>query len=174
MSKWSMTVLLLLAPLAQAAPPSDEQVLQLLQASQARAGLETYMDGFEQNSLTQLQRSMPELMRDPQSRLEMQQMLADTAQQLRQQLDWQVLEPRYIRMYQQVMTADEVEAMTRFYRSPEGASAMTKMPQLMALSQEMVYEMVGELMRKQPSLPRRGPAPVMQPPMIQAPVVDSP
>lgn len=50
---------------------------------------------------------------------------------------------------------------------------MAKMPQLMALSQEMVYEMVGEMMRKQHSLPPRSPAPV-QAPMIEAPVVDVP
>ena len=173
MSKWSLVSVLLLPALAYAAPPSDQQVRQLLQASQARAGLDSYMAGFEQNSLAQLQRSMPELMADAQSRREMQAMVAETAQQLREHLDWQVLEPRYIHMYQQVLTAAEVEAMTRFYRSAEGASAMAKMPQLMTLSQEMVYEIVGELMRKQPSLSPRGPAPV-QAPMIEAPVVDVP
>ena len=162
MLKWLMFGLLLLAPLAHAAPPSDQQVRQLLQASQARAGLDSYMAGFEQNSLAALQRSMPELMGDAQSRQQMQAMVAETAQQVRQHLDWEVLEPRYIRMYQQVMTAAEVEAMTRFYRSPEGASAMAKMPQLLALSQEMVYEMVGDLMRRQRPLPPGGPAPVME------------
>lgn len=173
MLKCSLVCLLLLAPLAHAAPPSDQQVRQLLQASQVRAGLDSYMAAFEQNSLAALQRSMPELMVDAQSRQEMQAMVDETAQQVRKHLDWQVLEPRYIHIYQQVMTATEVEAMTRFYLSPEGASAMAKMPQLMALSQEMVYEMVGEMMRKQHSLPPRGPAPV-QAPMIEAPVVDVP
>jgi uncharacterized protein len=161
MLKWSLVCLFLLPALAYSAPPSDQQVRQLLLASQARAGLDTYMEGFEQNSLAALQRSMPEVMADARSRQEMQAMVAETAQQLREQLDWEVLEPRYIRMYQQVMTAAEVEAMTRFYRSPEGASAMAKMPQLMTLSQEMVYEVVGELMRKQRPLPQRGTAPVM-------------
>src|SRR5690606_4043471 len=103
MLKWSLVCLLLFAPLAHAAPPSDQQVRQLLQASQVRAGLDSYMAAFEQNSLAQLQRSMPELMADAQSRREMQAMVAQTAQQVRQHLDWQVLEPRYIHIYQQVM-----------------------------------------------------------------------
>lgn len=170
MLKWSLVSLLLLPALAYAASPSDQQVRQLLQA---RAGLDSYMAGFEQNSLAALQRSMPELVADARSRQEMQAMVAETAQQLREHLDWEVLEPRYIRLYQQVMTATEVEAMTRFYRSAQGASAMAKMPQLMTLSQEMVYEIVGELMRNQRPLAPSGPAPV-QAPMIEAPVVDVP
>lgn len=71
-------------------------------------------------------------------RVRMQDILAKTNAITRKHLSWQALEPIMRRIYAQVFSKREVDAMVAFYSTPEGTSMLKKMPQAMALSmQEM-------------------------------------
>ena len=55
----------------------------------------------------------------------------------REQMDWKVLEPEYTRVYLEVFTEPEVRDLIAFYQTPLGQKMLTKMPLLMAKSNEL-------------------------------------
>jgi hypothetical protein len=55
----------------------------------------------------------------------------------REQMAWSTLEPEFTRIYLEVFTEAELRDMTAFYRTPLGQKLLTKMPVLMAKSNEM-------------------------------------
>ena len=54
----------------------------------------------------------------------------------REQMDWKVLEPEYTRIYLEVFTEPEVRELIVFYETPLGQTMLTKLPLLMAKSNE--------------------------------------
>lgn len=55
----------------------------------------------------------------------------------REQLDWKILEPEFTRVYLEVFTEREVRELTDFYQTPLGQKMLTKLPALLASSNEM-------------------------------------
>lgn len=55
----------------------------------------------------------------------------------REQMDWKVLEPEFTRVYLEVFTEPEVRELVVFYQTPLGQRLLTKMPVLMARSNEL-------------------------------------
>jgi hypothetical protein len=56
---------------------------------------------------------------------------------LKEQMDWNTLEPEYARLYLEVFTEKETRDITAFYQTPLGQTMLTKMPVLMAKSSEL-------------------------------------
>ena len=67
-------------------------------------------------------------------RAHMQQVLAKSDAIVQKHLSWQTLEPVFRKVYTQVFSKQEVDAMIAFYSSAEGASILKKSPQALALS----------------------------------------
>ncbi|GLC25934.1 DUF2059 domain-containing protein [Roseisolibacter agri] len=55
----------------------------------------------------------------------------------REQMDWKVLEPEFMRVYLEVFTEPEVRELIVFYETPLGQKMLTKLPALMAKSNEL-------------------------------------
>src|SRR5262245_8944096 len=55
----------------------------------------------------------------------------------REQMAWSTLEPEYTRLYLEVFTEVELREMIAFYQTPLGQKLLTKMPVLMAKTNEM-------------------------------------
>lgn len=55
----------------------------------------------------------------------------------REQLAWSVLEPEYTQLYLEVFSEQEVRDLVAFYQTPLGRTMLTKMPALMARTNEM-------------------------------------
>ena len=60
----------------------------------------------------------------------------------REQMAWKVLEPEYTRVYLEVFTEPEVRELIAFYQTPLGQKMLTKMPLLMAKSNELAARRV--------------------------------
>lgn len=61
-------------------------------------------------------------------------------------LSWAALEPIMRKVYAQVFSKQEVDAMVAFYSSPEGSSILKKAPQAMALSMQEMQPLVRDTM----------------------------
>lgn len=57
---------------------------------------------------------------------------------VQKRMSWEVLEPVIRKVYAQVFSKQEVQAMTTFYASPEGASILMKAPQATALTMQEI------------------------------------
>ena len=71
-------------------------------------------------------------------RKQMQAAMATSNAVIQKHLSWDALEPIVRKVYTQVFSAREVQAMTAFYASPEGASILKKSPQAMALTMQEI------------------------------------
>ena len=157
-------VLALAMPLAQAAPPSAAQVDALLQAMDVR-GTTSAMAAQLETSTREMAQSMLGAEPTPAQREAMDRAIAESNMLLRELMDWRRVEPMYREIYADVFTAEEVEAMTRFYGSPEGRSMLAKMPQVIDRSMRAIRPLMDEaVQRMQAGLKARMPTSVGEPP----------
>lgn len=167
--KWMLLALLLSAPLAQARTPTAAQVRELLEASNTQALMEDQLGRMEAQIIASLERSMPEVMANPADSARLRAQVAADARSMREQLDWQQIEPRIIAIYQASMDEADVLALIAFHRTPAGASAMSKMPLMMQQMQQFIGELLGDWSRR-----RHGMPPVSAPAagLREAPVIE--
>ncbi len=138
--------LLLSAPFACAAPPSDAQIDTLMDTMDMRKVVNDMMAQMDSVSRNMGKTMLGENVSAEQQKkfdrvLSEQQILA------RKTLTWEKLSPIYHRVYAQLFTADEVQAMTAFYGSEHGRSIMTKMPQAMQLSMQEMMPLLQSMMQ---------------------------
>lgn len=136
-------LLLLVAPLAGAAPPSDAQVDQLLDVMRARTSVEAMVPQMQA-----MQHQMVEQITAGQSLTTEQQQALDrivyrSNAQMLARVSWNNMQPLYREIYRQTFSADDMAAMVGFYGSPAGQNLLDKTPQLMqntmtAMQQVMV------------------------------------
>ncbi len=71
---------------------------------------------------------------------------------LRERLSWDKLQPKFVELYAETFTEEEVEGMVAFYRSPAGRASIEKMPKLMgrsmAITNDMMKDVVPDLVQK--------------------------
>ncbi|WP_394246516.1 DUF2059 domain-containing protein [Vibrio profundi] len=70
-------------------------------------------------------------------------------QLMQDQLNWDILEPQFITIYDKNFTEDELSAMLEFYKTEQGKSILKKMPAVMQesmlLSQSMLQNILPQL-----------------------------
>ncbi len=72
---------------------------------------------------------------------------------MKEVLDWNKLEPMYVRVYQKSFTQEEVDGLIAFYRTPAGQALINKMPvvmqNMMTEVQQMMHPMMQAMKRMQ-------------------------
>src|SRR6266480_253194 len=129
-------------------PPSEASIKQLLEAGQAYKLVDTmstqmlgYMKQIMQQA-TQGERVTPEIQKHIDS------FEAEMAAALREVLDWDKLEPMYVRVYQKSFTQGEVDGLTAFYKTPIGQALLTKMPAVMQNTLNEMQQMMQPMMQR--------------------------
>lgn len=141
------TVLAIATPFAHAASPSPQQVDALLQAMDMKSmlpGMLAQIDGATQ----QMARSMLPADATAEQRAKFDRVMAQQQAFMRDALTWEKLAPIYRTVYGDVFTAEEVQAMTRFYTSPEGRSTLQKMPAAVGRTMQEMQPMMQSLMQQ--------------------------
>ena len=81
-----------------------------------------------------------------QDRAEMSDLMRRTQAKVQARLSWDKLEPMLRRVYMQVFSKREVDAMVAFYGSADGRSILRKSPQAMALTMQEMQPIMQEMM----------------------------
>ncbi len=139
--------LTLAAAPAFAAPPTAAQVERLLQVMDAQKMADQMIPAMMQQSRAMLAQSLP-ADTTPADRARAERLVASQEASLREMLAWKNLQPIYLRVYTDTLSAEEVTAMTRFYESPEGRSVMQKLPLIMQRSMVEMQPLVQQSMQK--------------------------
>ncbi len=69
--------------------------------------------------------------------------MARVFQVLREELNWEKMEPYMVDAYAEVYSEQELLELVEFYESPLGQKFMAKMPELMNVTMQMTQDMMG-------------------------------
>jgi hypothetical protein len=134
-------------------PPSEASIKQLLEVTQVRKLLESTMSQMDAvlkqatQQVTQGQKITPEVQKQiDKGRSESTAMMKDI-------LDWNKLEPMYVRIYQKSFNQQEIDSLVAMYKSPTGQMLLTKMPVVlqntMGEMQQILQPVVQRIQRMQ-------------------------
>jgi len=122
-------------PAAESASAADvDRLLQAMDMKTMMAGMMQQMQGAQEKMLADAFGA--DL--DEAKRARMQEAMATSSTIIQKHLSWEALEPVVRKVYMQVFSKREVQAMTAFYASPEGASILKKSPQAMGLTMQEI------------------------------------
>jgi hypothetical protein len=133
---------------AQAQLASESLVRELMEVTKSRQMLDEMwgqMDGFLQEAMRQ---ALAGRTPSPEQQAALDEMTAKLVALLQTEMRWELLEPRFLEIYQQTFTEEEVAGMLDFYRSPAGQAVIDKMPQVMERSLGMMHGITQSMMPK--------------------------
>jgi hypothetical protein len=150
MLKRILIVLTLCCPVAYAAdtPASDASIKQLLAVTQTRKLLDStmgQMSAFMKQTMqqaTQGQKITPEIQKDIDKRE------SEMTALFRELLDWNKLEPMYVRIYQKSLSQQEVDGMIGFYKTAAGQAVINKMPLVLQNTMSEMQQMMGPVLQR--------------------------
>lgn len=132
-------------PAAEAASAADvDRLLQAMDMRAMMAGMMQQMHGAQEKMLADAFGA--DL--DDARRARMQDAMTASTGIIQKHLSWDALEPIVRKVYTQVFSKREVQAMTAFYTSPEGASILKKSPQAMALTMQDIQPVMLSAMQE--------------------------
>ena len=152
----SLALLFAFAPAIAAEPPAQaaaadsasaadvDRLLQAMDMKAMMAGMMQQMGGAQEKMLADAFGN--ELTED--KRKQMQEAMAASNAIIQKHLSWDALEPIVRKVYAQTFSKREVQAMTAFYTSPEGASILKKAPQAMALTMQEIQPVMLSAMQE--------------------------
>lgn len=121
---------------------------QLLEVTQSRK----LMDGMMSQIDSSMQLGMKQALAGNTPTGEQQAVLDEMRQKIvalmQQEMRWDVLEPKFIAVYRQSFTEQEVAGMLAFYKTPAGQAVITKMPLVMQHTMATMQELMGSMMPK--------------------------
>ena len=136
----ALLALLLSAPLALAAPPSEAQIDRLLEVMRAEQTVEAVLPqvrASQQQLVEQATRNA-----SPAQREAAMQAAAASLRAVESTLSWESLQPVYRDIYVRTFSAEDTDAMVAFYSSPAGQNLLDKMPLLMQNTMTAVQGLV--------------------------------
>lgn len=129
-------------------PPSEASIKQLLEVAQAHKLIDSViaqMNGLMSQAIqqaTQGQDVPPKVQKDIDKRQ------AELVGLMKELLDWNKLEPMYVRIYQKSFSQQEVDGMIAFYKTPAGQAVIGKMPAVMQNTMDEMQQMMAPVMQK--------------------------
>lgn len=133
----------------QAEPkPTESSIRQLLEVTKAKRLVDSMvaqMDAAMKDGMVQATKGKPSSV---ELKAVMDRVQKKTMEVLKEELDWTVLEPLYVTVYQEHFTQAEVDAMLTFYRTPVGATVIEKLPVVMQQSMVKMQNRMGPMLQK--------------------------
>jgi len=149
MKRFACTALLLLAaPFAHAATPTDAQIDALMTAMRAQRNIETMLpqvEGMQKQMVAQV--TAKEQLSAAQ-RAKVDALLSRSNAALRDALTWSKLEPVFRDVYRQTFDGADMDAMIAFYSSTAGQHVLDKMPALMQNSMVAMQKLVVPMLQQ--------------------------
>ena len=113
---------------AQAAPPSEESVLKMMNALQLHVTLDQMVAQLDAG----MKAGMKDLMKgkelDPLRTAELGQLQSRISATIKDEFSFARMKDIYVKVYSEVFTQEEVNAINAFYASPAGKSMIEKIP----------------------------------------------
>ena len=130
------------------APPNEASVRQLLEVMQVHKLLDSMMgqvEGVMTQATKQATQGQP-ITPDVQKQIDKGR--AEAMAMMKEILDWNKLEPIYVRIYQKSFTQKEIDDLIAMYKTPGGQALLNKMPIVMQNSMAEMQQMMQPIMQR--------------------------
>jgi uncharacterized protein len=129
-------------------PPSEASIKQLLEVAQAHKMIDNMMGQMDALMKNAMQQATKGQSISPQIQKDIDKRQTEMFAGLKELLDWNKLEPMYVRVYQKSFTQSEVDGMLAFYKTPTGQALLNKMPVVLQNTMIEMQQMMQPVMQK--------------------------
>lgn len=112
------------------AASSPDSIKKLLVAMDARKQVDTMLAQMEESMKSNIQQSLQGQKVSSAQQKVIDDMQSKTLAVLKEGLDWEKLEPMYVKVYSEAFTQEETDSILAFYATPAGQAFLKKMPQV--------------------------------------------
>ncbi len=131
-----------------AAQPSEASVRELLDVTETKRLVDqitVQADQMINNAITQASQGLDQ---NEAEKTILEKARGEMTGVVRAELDWSVLLPMYVKVYQDTFTQEEVDAMLSFYKSAAGRAVTQKLPEAMQKSMQAMQARMRPMMEK--------------------------
>jgi hypothetical protein len=133
---------------ARAAPASAESIERLLQVMQVQAQLETMYAQILPAMQTSMRQTLTAQLRSDQAARMLDAVQPRVNALVLEQMSWARLKPAFARIYAEAFSQEEVDGLIAFYQGPIGSALISKTPQLMQRSTQVMQERMGPMLQQ--------------------------
>ena len=133
---------------AQAAPPSDESLLKMMNALQLQNTLDQMITQMEGGMKTALTQSMKGKDLNPLQAAELGQLQSKMAGIIKEDLSFAKVKDVYLQVYRETFTQDEVNGINAFLTSPAGKAMLAKIDPATKKASTLLRERMGPTLQK--------------------------
>jgi hypothetical protein len=121
-------------------PASAESIREVMEITKSRQLLDSVYAQFDGLMQQMVEKALPGKKLSAEQEKILAEMSAKMIDIIREEFNWEYLEPAFIDIYQKSFTQKEVDGMIAFYKTESGLAVIDKMPQVMQLSMQMTME----------------------------------
>jgi hypothetical protein len=138
---------LLAAPPARSADAmaSEASVRQLLEVTRSRKLMDDTMGQMDSYMRTAMNQALAGKIPTADEQAILDDMNRKLVALMQREMRWDILEPKFIALYRQSFTEQEIAGMLSFYRTPAGQAVITKMPLVMQHTMATLQELMGTM-----------------------------
>ena len=133
---------------AQAAPPSEESVLKMMNSLQ----LHTTLDQMVAQLDAGMKAGMKDLVKgkemDPVQTAEMDKLKSRMSATIKEEFSFAKMKDIYLKVYSEMFTQEEVNAINTFYASPAGKAMIEKIPLATKKATPLLHERMNQTVQK--------------------------
>jgi uncharacterized protein len=133
---------------ARAAPASAESIERLLQVMQVQAQLETMYAQILPAMQSSMRQTLTAQLRSDQAARMLDAVQPRVNALVLEQMSWARLKPAFARIYAEAFSQEEVDGLIAFYQGPIGSALISKTPQLMQRSTQVMQERMGPMLQQ--------------------------
>ncbi|MDQ3199965.1 MAG: DUF2059 domain-containing protein [Verrucomicrobiota bacterium] len=133
---------------AQAAPPSDQSIEQMLNAVHVQAMLDQMMTQMDAGMQQGMQQALKGKAPTPAQRAKMEEFQKKISALMKEELSFAKTKDIYLQVYRETFTQEEVNSIIAFYSSPAGKAMVEKLPVAMQKAGALMQARMGPMMEK--------------------------
>ena len=141
----ALIILLFSSTAVMAAPASEASIKQLLSVTQSQR----LLDAMRSQVDVAINKATQQALKGNTPSASQQQAITNMKKKMvtlmQGELNWEKVEPVYVRIYKESFTEEEVAGMLAFYKTPAGQAVVTKMPVEMQKSLQEIQKMMAGL-----------------------------
>ena len=128
--------------------PSEKSVQELLRVTESHKLLDGTMVQFDNIMKSGMRQALKGQTITPKQQKQIDDMQNKMIAMFRQEMNWESLEPLFMRVYRDSFTQQEVDGMLAFYKSPSGQAVIKKMPLVMQNTMTEMQKRMGPFLQK--------------------------
>lgn len=128
--------------------PSDQSIKELMRVADSRNMLDSMMGQYDTVIKNSMQQALEGEPITPEQQKQLDDMLTEITLAFKQEMNWEKLEPLFVKIYQNSFSQQEVDGMLAFYKSPAGQAVIHKMPLVLQNTMTEMQKLMGPSLQK--------------------------